>query len=333
VSEELHSSDIPIPTEWLLGAPGFVRYRTLVDLLGFPPEGEDALEARAELPRDSSVRLLLERRNRQGYWGTPDDIFKWWPRKDTTFWVLGVLADFGLSFRDCGIGRACQYVFGTQLDCGAFGLRPPPTAYDCFTGVLASALARLGYAGDERLERAYEWLLERQRTDGGFWCKNTAQPGGRREHEPSCALASLWVLSALTAHPVLTDGEACSKCAMFLLRCWDNRGRIKYAGHDSQIGSGWEKLKYPFTDYRILHYLDTLSRVASVRNDARMTEMAGLLTSKRDADGRFRPESIHKAWSDFDFGQKKRPSRWLTCVAHGILARLGHPASRCSPAG
>jgi hypothetical protein len=310
------------PVPWLLEGPAFVRYRTLVDILGLPREGDEARRARVGVARDPAVGRLLDRRNEDGYWGTPDEIFKWWPRKDTTFWVLGVLADFGLTRSDRGIGRACEYVLSTQLPSGAFGLRPPPTPYDCFTGVLAASLARLGYAEDHRLARAFDWLSGRQRLDGGFWCKNTGQPGGPREGEPSCALASLWVLSALTAHPTLGKGEGCRRCAAFLLGCWDHRGKIKYAGHDSQIGSGWERLKYPFTDYRVLHYLDSISRVPSARGDPRVAEMADALVSKADAEGRFRPESAHKAWSEFDFGQKREPSRWLTCLVYAILARL-----------
>jgi hypothetical protein len=315
--------------DWLLAGPEFVRYRTFADVLGRLPEDEEVQRARAAVARDPAVQRLLARRNDEGYWGGPQDIFKWWPRKDTTFWVLGVLADFGLTRSDARISRACEYVLSTQLACGAFGVAPPPTPYECFTGVLVAGLARLGYADDERLERAYAWLEERQRTDGGFWCKNTGQPGGPREREPSCALGSLYVLSALTAHPILAESECCSRCARFLLGCWDNRGRIKYAGHDSQIGAGWEKLKYPFTDYRVLHYLDCLSRTPSVRGDARLAEMADELIAKCDAHGRFWTESIHKAWSDFDFGQKKRPSKWLTCLVYGTLARL----DRAEPPG
>jgi hypothetical protein len=315
------SGTAPVP--WLLEGSAFVRYRTLTDVLGRPPEDDAVRRARAAVPREPPVRRLLERRNDEGYWGTPDEIFKWWPKKDTTFWVLGVLADLGLTRSDRGLERACEYVLSTQLPCGAFGLRPPPTPYECFTGVLTASLARLGYAEDERLGRAYDWLSSRQRPDGGFWCKNTGQPGGPREDEPSCALASLWVLSAFTARPALSRRRAARRCAAFLLGCWDHRGKIKYAGHDSQIGSGWERLKYPFTDYRVLHYLDVVSRVASARRDPRLAEMAHVLVSRADGEGRFRPESIHKAWSEFDFGQKKEPSRWLTCLACAIQRRLG----------
>lgn len=322
MTEEPRSRRVSALTGWLLEGPAFVRYRTLVDILGCPRESREVQQARAAVLRDPGVRRLLERRNEAGYWGGSQDLFKWWPRKDTTFWVLGVLGDFGLKRGDARISRACEYVLSTQLSCGAFGVRPPPTPYECFTGVLVAALARLGYVGDERLEGAYTWLEKRQRTDGGFWCKNTGQSGGAREGEPSCALASLYVLSALTAHPTLAGSESCTRCARFLLGCRDNRGRIKYAGHDSQIGSGWEKLKYPFTDYRVLHYLGCLSRVPSVRGDVRLVEMADEVTAKCDSQGRFRAESIHNAWSDFDFSQKKVPSKWLTCLVYGTLARL-----------
>jgi hypothetical protein len=318
----------PPPIAWLLEGPAFVRYRTLVDVLGRSGNDREVRQARAAVPHDPAVRQLLERRNERGYWGTPEDIFKWWPKKDTTFWVLGVLTDFGFQRGDPGIQRACEYVLSTQLPCGAFGLRPPPVPYDCFTGVLAGALARLGYLDDPRLEHAYTWLSQRQRTDGGFWCKDTGQPGGARELEPSCALASLFVLSALTVHPTLRESGSCRRCAAFLLDCWDNRGTIKYAGHDSQIGTAWARLKYPFTDYRILHYLDVLSRVPVVREDARLVEIADLLLSKRDGEGLFRPESTHKAWSDFDFGQKRKPSTWLTCLVYGAVARLSRPDSQ-----
>jgi hypothetical protein len=310
-------------SDWLLEGPAFVRYRTLIDLLNYSPEDEEAQAVRSTVPREPAIERLLEQRNQEGYWGTPEDIFKWWPKKNTTFWVLGMLADFGLTRADCGIERACEYVLSTQLPCGGFGLRPPPTPYDCYTAVLAGSLARLGYADDERLELAFEWLTARQRIDGGFWCKNTGLPGESRRKEPSCALASLWVLSALTAHPVLINSDACMKCVGFLLSCWDNRGKIKYAGHDSQIGSGWEKLKYPFNDYRVLHYLDALSWSPAVRGDPRITDIVDLVVSRRDTEGRYTPESINLVWRDFDFGQKRLPSRWLTFLVYRIAARLG----------
>jgi hypothetical protein len=309
--------------DWLLEGSPIIRYRTLRDLLGLEEADKAVRRARRQIGEDPRIRRIMRKQKKGGYWGTRKDIYTWWPKKDTTFWMLGVLGDFGLRKDARAIRRACDYVFSTQLESGAFGVRPPPAGYDCFTGILAASLAKLGCLGDTRLERAYRWLLKRQRLDGGFWCKNTGLPGGPRQDEPSCAFATLCVLGALARHRRHRSSEAASRAAAFLLMCWDKRGRIKFAGHDSQIGSGWEKLKYPFTDYRILMYLDTLSRLPYVKRDSRIGDMIDVLIAKQDSEGRFTPESIHKVWSDFDFGQKKQPSRWITLLVYLVLRRLG----------
>ena len=318
-------------TSWLLEGDAAVRYRTLVDLIGLRESSKEVRGAREHLFDDPRIRRIMRQQNKSGYWGTERDIFTWWPRKDSTFYMLGVLADFGLRRKDPGIEPACEYVLGTQLDCGAFGVRPPPKPLECFTGILTESLAKLGYTGDARLRRAYAWIAGRQRLDGGFWCKNTGQPGGPRQDEPSCAFASLCVLGALTLDPRLKAGRVAGGCAAFLLKCWDNRRTVRYAGHDSQISTGWEKLKYPFTDYRILMYLDIMSRLPYVNRDSRTQDMTRILLSKQDSEGRMRPESVHKVWSNFDFGQKRKPSRWITFLANRTLKRIGPKGSRTSP--
>jgi hypothetical protein len=321
-----------MPVDWLLEGEPFVRYRTLIDLMNRPANDREVLDAKNSIIACGPVRRILDRQNNDGYWGEPSDIHTWWPRKDTTFWVLGVLGDFGLDRSHRKIASACEYVFSTQFQGGGFGWAPPPTPGDCFTGILAESLAKLGYTSDQRLTNAYGWLLNRQRLDGGFWCKNTGLPGGPRESEPSCAFATLCVMGALAQNPGLRNGKASRRGLDFLLRCWENRGKIKYAGHDSAIGRGWEKLKYPFTDYRILKYLDILSGFKPAYKDPRMHEMIEMLIGKPDNCGRCYAESIHRAWSDFDFGQKKTPSRWITFLIYRIIGRyIGGRYS--SPAG
>ncbi len=313
-----------IPMDWLLDGEPFVKYRTLTDLLDRPEKDKEVLTTKGLIFKHNLIKKIFDKQNKDGYWGSPKDIHTWWPKKDTTFWVLGMLADFGLTREDKKIGRACEYVFSTQLPEGGFGWAPPLTPGDCFTGILTESLAKLGYVSDPRLEKAYEWITGRQRLDGGFWCKNKGLPGGPREKEPSCAFATLCVLGALAQRPELRESTTAKKSAEFLFKCWENRGKIKYAGHDSQIGKGWEKLKYPFTDYRILKYLDVLSQLEFAKKDRRMNSMMDFLIIKKDEKGRFYPESIHKVWSDFDFGQKILPSRWITLLVYRITKRLIH---------
>ena len=311
-----------MPVDWLLDGEPFVQYWTLTHLLDRSEKNKDVIAIKKLIARHRLIKRILDKQNKYGYWGNAKDIHTWWPKKDTTFWILGILADFGLTKENRKIAQACEYVFSTQLSEGGFGWAPPPTPGDCFTGILTESLARLGYGSDPRLKKAYDWIVRRQRLDGGFWCKNTGLPGRPRQKEPSCAFATLCVLGAFSQNNKLKTSPVARKGSDFLLKCWDNRGKIKYAGHDSQIGKGWDKLKYPFTDYRILKYLDVLSQIEFTRKDYRMSQMMDILIAKGDDKGRFYPESTHKVWSDFDFGQKKSSSRWITFFVYRIAKRL-----------
>jgi hypothetical protein len=61
------------------------------------------------------------------------------------------------------------------------------------------------------------------------------------------------------------------------------------------------------------HPIHKLSFIADIGLDAEIPQI------KANLNGQFTPESIWKAWSDYDFGQKKQPSRWMTLLALRIL--------------
>jgi hypothetical protein len=88
------------------------------------------------------------------------------------------------------------------------------------------------------------------------------------------------------------------------------------------MGTDFRKLKAPFIWYDILHVLDVLSRFSSFRGDKRLLDMVKILAEKAEGEGKFTVESVWTAWKDWEFGQKKEPSRWLTLLAHRILGRF-----------
>jgi hypothetical protein len=308
--------------DWLLSGEPWVIYRTLTDLLDAGEGDRRVLTARKSVLEHKLIKKILDKRNLGGYWGVPKDIHTWWPKKDTTLWVLGILGDFGLRVEDEELVKATEYVFSIQQEHGGFLGFDPRLPYDCHTAILTESLVKVGLLSDRRVQKAYDWLVGRQRCDGGWWCKNTGQIGGPREKEPSCAMATMFVLGALVRDPRLRNSEVALRGVDFLFGCWENRGKMRYAGHDSQVGNDWEKLKYPFTDYKILKFLDVLSQFEYAKRRLQESEMVNLLLSKRDNQGRFTPESAVKVWSDFDFGQKDKPSRWITLLALRIVKRI-----------
>ena len=88
------------------------------------------------------------------------------------------------------------------------------------------------------------------------------------------------------------------------------------------MGDDFRKLKVPFIWYDLVHVLDVLSHFPRVKTDPRYQDILSVLTAKMDADGRFTPDSTWQAWKDWEFGQKKIPSRWLTLCAWRIFQRM-----------
>ena len=67
---------------------------------------------------------------------------------------------------------------------------------------------------------------------------------------------------------------------------------------------------------------DVLSRFEFIKSDMRFMEMASMIKSKQDNNGLFTPEAIFQKFKGWDFGQKKKPSPYLTYLCYQILRRM-----------
>jgi hypothetical protein len=88
------------------------------------------------------------------------------------------------------------------------------------------------------------------------------------------------------------------------------------------MGTDFCKLKAPLVWYDILHVVDVLSRLPWLSDDPRLCEMISVMVAKLDSDGRATPESVWVAWKDWEFGQKKVPSRWVTLLVERVRHRM-----------
>ena len=96
-----------------------------------------------------------------------------------------------------------------------------------------------------------------------------------------------------------------------LLECWERRAE-PYRPVGFGIGATWDKVQYPFVQYQVLKTVDTLAQIPGIHGDPRLQEMASHIESKRDGDGRWTAEGVNKPYAEFDFGQKKVASPWVT---------------------
>lgn len=309
--------------EWLLksGEP-WVVYNTLVDLAGAAPDSAEAKTAYQNMQNHPRIAALLEALE---IWPAPP-LSRAYDPKDS-IWKLGTLGDFGLKRDDERVAALAERVFAAQAEEGGFlhgGFDHTKTwhtrPYICISHVMTYALARFGYLDDPRLQRAYDHLKAWQRLDGGWHPNKLNLPGNEREAEPSCPFGTVNILRAVVANPALADSDLALKPANFLLECWERRAE-PYRPVGFGIGSTWDKLQYPFVQYQLLKTVDTLSQVKAIHNDPRYLEMLDRLRSKQNSAGQWTAESINKPYSDFDFGQKKQPSAWVTFLALRNLMR------------
>lgn len=315
------------PIEWLLASPAYVEYRARLDLLEQSPTEEAVRAARARMLVDPRLTGMVA--DLQDFHGTVLNSHK---SPSQPFHRLNFLVDIGWQPTDPGMDSILLQVLSRQSAQGPFQLVMNIAAGHGGTGeniwswalcdapLLLYAVITLGMADDPRVQKGVDYLLTLVR-DNGFPCAVAPElkfRGPGRKGDP-CPYANLAMLKMLAAHPDLREHPAARTGSETLLQLWQHRQEehpyIFYMGND------FCKLKAPLIWYDLLHVLDVLSRFPAVIADPRYGDMLAILAAKADEQGRFTPETVWQFYKDWDFGQKKAPSPWLTLLAQRILRR------------
>ena len=326
---------LEVPIDWLLEGEPFVEYRTRLDLLGQAEDAAPVRQARGAMLRDPRTVGLIE-----GLQGWPGKVIASHKSASQPFHRLTFLADLGVRADDAGMGDVVSAVRAHRSEEGPFQLPLNiPSHYGgsgqdawawalCDAPLTVYALAKLGLRESPDVRAAVDHLTALVR-DNGWPCVVSGELGSfrgpGRKSDP-CPFATLAMLKALAEFDDLRAGPACRAGAEVLLSLWrDSRERHPYMFF---MGTDFRKLKAPLVWYDLLHVLDVLSRFPWLRGDGRLASMADVLRAKADDGGRFTPESVWMPWRDWEFGQKREPSRWVTLLAWRIAVRTGlvpHP--------
>lgn len=317
------------PVEWLLEGEPFVRYRTMVDLMGEPENARAVVSARGSMLEDFRVVTLADELSR-------------WPRvviashksAGQPFHKLTFLADLGLTVSDDGVDAIVSAILQHTSDEGPFQLTVNISEAHggsgaetwgwalCDAPLVVSALAKMGMAEEPAVRAAADYLVALVRGNG--WpCVVSKEMGGWRgpgRKDDPCPFATLAMLKMLSQFEDLRDSEASHAGAEALLGLWaDSRERHPYMFF---MGTDFRKIKAPFVWYDLLHVLEVLTRFPWLTHDPRLIDMANTLSEKTDDEGRFTPESVWTAWKGWEFAQKREPSRWVTLLVWRILDRM-----------
>lgn len=320
---------VSAPIDWLLEGEPWIEYRVRRDLLRQPEDDSQVKSARLSMISNPQVRSLI---GQLSQW--PWTVISSHKSAGQPFHKLTFLADLGLKADDPGMDGIIAHILQHQSEEGPFQLPANiPAHYGgsgqdtwawalCDAPLTVYALAKFGLYDQPAVVSAIDYLVSLVR-ENGWPCAVSKELGNFRgpgRKDDPCPFANLAMLKALSVTEDWRDSPACHTGANTLLDLWrDSQRQHPYMFY---MGSDFRKLKVPFIWYDLLHVLDVLSRLPWLIQDPRLLEMADLLAAKMDGGGRCTNESVWTAWKDWEFGQKKEPSRWLTLQAWSVMGRL-----------
>jgi len=305
-------------TSWLLGEDQpAVRYHALLDLQGRADVDPEVRRAYAAIPKRGWAHEILRKQKSQGHWESPGDLYR--PKYTATNWMALVLSDLGLTKANPRVRKAADLLLNTWMKEDGENIFHDEV---CIVGNTARMLTRFGYGDDPRVVKLFDRLLEDQRENGGWHCRETGN-----------GVLDGW--EALAAFAVLPK----SKRTRRIKRSIERGAEFYLARRLLESGekyAPWFRLHYPIHYYYdVLVGLDVITKLG-YGDDKRLGKALGVLKAKRLSDGRWPLERIHPDPPNYAWGpgnlrhtirplaleMKGKPSKWITLTALRVLRRV-----------
>ncbi|MPZ51232.1 MAG: hypothetical protein GEU79_00605 [Acidimicrobiia bacterium] len=287
-------------TDWLLDADPAIRWQVRRDLTD--DTREQVAAERTRVAEEGWGARLLGLQGEDGQWGGGSYTPKW----TSTTYTLLLLRQLGIDPDDermrAATGRVAE---------GAV-IRGDRLFFDyatevCRTG-MALALGSYFLADVDGLSQP-EYLLERQRDDGGWNCQVSSPR--------SSFHTTISVLEALAEYEVAVGGDTTLEEARTRAHEYLLERRLMYSMSTGElINSRWQLMSFPPRwPYDILRGLDYL-REAGVGPDPRCEEAIEVVRSKQLKDGTWPLQNRHAGKVHFEMEEGSgKPSRWNTLRA------------------
>jgi len=324
---------------WLLesDSPG-VRYLALRDLLDLQPEDAELKTARKKANKEGPIATILSQMEKGGYWARSGAGYG--PKYRSTVWSILMLAQVGASATDDNrISKACGYLLDHALSPGGqFTASDNITVpIDCLQGNLCWSINALGI-DDQRLTKAYDWMARSVTGDGVAPASDRHAPIRYYSHKCGpgfacgangrlpCAWGATKVMLAFGNWPVERRTPLIKKAIKhginFLLGI--DPATAKYPAARNNLPSGdWWKFGFPvFYITDLLQVVEALVHFGKA-HDKRLTNALNIIRGKQDDQGRWSMEFNYSGKTWVDFGEKRRPNKWVTLRALRVLKAVG----------
>jgi hypothetical protein len=325
----------PIPRLLREGSPSILARvrRDLIDDSEAPVSGEIA-----EYPE---VKVLLRKMEKDGSFA-PRAVEKAlggvrFAACLSTLRALDRLTDFGMRLETIGAPSPLRKVVDALLDSQEadggivdLALADTPkgrarTVALHFQGWAVSALCRAGFEGDSRVEKAFQYLLERRQDDGGWAWRGVRTDSAAR---PSSHLVTGMVLRAFASSAQRRASREARRAAELLATRFLQPDRYE----DRKSPAFWEILTEPRLYTDVLDGLDTITAIGLGKENSGVRTAEAYLRSRQSTDGLWYPGPPAKPDSalarpisrDAKDGKDKEVDAaiWLTLRVLVVLRRI-----------
>lgn len=315
---------------WLLESEyPWVKYMAQIDLNDSTPDNKQLKSLKNQSTKHPFVQKLLE------------DISTW-PNpplknhKDAVHPLHKIvfLTDIGFDLSDEVMQEIAKRILNCQSEEGPFQVMlniPKPFGGSgedelswmaCDSVVSLYILMKLGLENDKRVQKALEYMISLLR-ENGWPCVGSESLGAKfkgpgRRTDP-CPYVNFYMVKLLAKSEKYKDSDEIKIGIDTIFKLWENRRKVK--PYLFGMGSDFIKLKAPFIWYDILHFLDVLVELPYAAQNKYFRQMIEILELKQRDDFKFAAESVYREYKDWDFGQKREPSEWITFIAYRILKK------------
>lgn len=225
----------------------------------------------------------------------------------TTLRSLYILLDRGSGWGDEVFEKGAGFLLGTQTPDGDFrGAYGPDIPAPCYTGMVLEVLLRGNCPFEMQIEKAFEWLLDVRRNDGG-WA--ILELRSKSKHDPSSHMVTGMALRGFASDTKKRFAKEAKRAGQFLAERiftpdnYPDRRAVEY----------WGKLSYPFWFTDALSALDVLSRLGFDLSEGRMQRAFDWVIKQQDASGYWK-SNFHR--------DALEPDPWLTYAVIRTIKKL-----------
>jgi len=292
---------------WLLDISNpSVRYWNLVDILDYPENSPEVMQARNAVTHSSMVKQLFVLQKPEGHWG--EDESKPYTAKGAVG-VLSLLFMLGVPPDERTAAGCDSFLRFAQNENGGISMvkTRPSGIFPCTTGEHLPFLIYFGFGKDPRVRRAFDFLLESMSYENALSC-------GRYHHQ-EC----FWgAIAALKGLQVLPKDMHTSKSQQVIARV------ANVLLHAPYEFDGEHKRWLTFGVPRAWDLLSALSVLAlhGYGTEPVFIKLLKLILEKQDDQGRWICGSVSRT---YPLEKRNRPSKWVTLDVLRLLKTIGQP--------